>query len=118
MSATEDLTELVERAGAAERAALASKWKERSDVEALQRKVRHAIDNQRDLERRASTDTALTGRRAQLREAFSRATSTAENRPAAPRPPRAGREAAPSMRHRSISPPGRRSMSFRAGPSR
>src|SRR3954451_10275241 len=70
MSAIEDLTELVERAGAAERAALASKWKERSDVEALQRKVRHAIDEQRDLERRASPGTALTGRRAQLREAF------------------------------------------------
>jgi hypothetical protein len=70
MSAVEDLTELVERAGAAERAALASKWKERSDVEALQRKVGHAIDEQRDLERRASTGTALTGRRAQLREAF------------------------------------------------
>src|SRR3954451_13698840 len=70
MSAIEDLTELVERAGAAERAALASKWKERSDVEALKRKVRHAIDDQRDLERRASTDTTLTGRRAHLWEAF------------------------------------------------
>src|SRR3954452_2649923 len=68
MSAIEDLTELVERAGAAERAALASKWKERSDVEALQRKVRHAIDDERDLERRASAGTALTGRCAQLRE--------------------------------------------------
>ncbi len=72
MSAIDDLTELVERAGAAERAALASKWKERSDVEALQRKVRHAIDDQRDLERRTSSGTALTGRWAQLREAFLR----------------------------------------------
>ena len=70
MSAVEDLTELVERAGAAERAALASKWKERSDVEALQRTVRHAIDDQREVERRASTGTGPTGRRAGLREAF------------------------------------------------
>ena len=70
MSAVDDLTELVERAGAAERAALASKWKERSDVEALQRGVRHAIDDQRDAERRASPDTALTGRWARRRETF------------------------------------------------
>src|SRR3954471_21640021 len=68
MSAIEDLTELVERAGAAERAALASKWKERSDVEALQRKVRHAIDDQRDLERRGRAGTAPPRRWAQLRE--------------------------------------------------
>jgi hypothetical protein len=70
MSAIDDLTELVERAGAAERAALASKWKERSDVEALQRKVRHAIDEQRDLERRAGGVATPTDRRAKLREAF------------------------------------------------
>ncbi|WP_433784711.1 hypothetical protein ACQPX6_00555 [Actinomycetospora sp. CA-101289] len=69
MSAVDDLTELVERAGAAERAALASKWKERGDVEALQRRVRHALDDQRDLERRASPGTALTGRWARRREA-------------------------------------------------
>ena len=68
MSAVDDLTELVERAGAAERAALASKWKERSDVEALQRKVRHAIEEQRGLERQASSGIALTGRWARLRE--------------------------------------------------
>jgi hypothetical protein len=70
MSAIDDLTELVERAGAAERAALASKWKERSDVEVLRRKVRHAIDEQRDTERRAGTGAALTGRWAQLRDAL------------------------------------------------
>ena len=70
MSAIDDLMELVERAGAAERAALASKWKERSDVEALQRKVRHAIDEQRDLERRAGGVATPTDRRAELREAF------------------------------------------------
>ncbi|MHA6796418.1 hypothetical protein ACVGVM_23325 [Pseudonocardia bannensis] len=70
MSAVDDLTELVERVGAAERAALASKWKERPDVEALRRKVQRAVDEQRDLERRSTTAAALTGRRARLREAF------------------------------------------------
>jgi hypothetical protein len=70
MSAVDDLTELVERAGAAERAALASKWKERGDVAALQRGVRRALDDQRDLERRASPGTAPTGRWARRREAF------------------------------------------------
>ena len=69
MSAIDDLTELVERVGAAERAALASKWKERGDVEALSRKVRRAIDEQRDLERR-SGGAAPTGRQARLRVAF------------------------------------------------
>src|SRR4051794_6818646 len=68
MSAVDDLTELVERAGAAERAALASKWKERSDVEALQRRVGRAIEEQRGLERRSSGGIALTGRWARLRE--------------------------------------------------
>jgi hypothetical protein len=46
MSAVDDLTELVERAAAAERAALASKWRERRDVEALCRKARRALDEQ------------------------------------------------------------------------
>jgi hypothetical protein len=70
MSAVDDLTELVERAGAAERAALASKWKERDDVEALRQKVQQAIDEQRQLERRSSAAAALTGRQARLRAAF------------------------------------------------
>ena len=46
MAAVDDLTELVERAGAAERAALASKWQERSDVEKLARNARRSIDEQ------------------------------------------------------------------------
>jgi len=56
MAAVDDLTELVERAAAAERAALASKWKDRSDVEAVNRRVRRAIINQTD-ELRRSTGT-------------------------------------------------------------
>jgi hypothetical protein len=51
VSAVDDLTELVERAGAAERAALASKWKDRADVDELRRRVRTAIREQRELER-------------------------------------------------------------------
>jgi DNA-binding LacI/PurR family transcriptional regulator len=64
MSAVDELTELVERAAAAERAALASKWKERADVEALCRRVRRAIAEQRDVERRSTRTAELTARRA------------------------------------------------------
>ena len=39
MSAADDLTELVERAAAADRAALAAKWKGRADVDAVRRRV-------------------------------------------------------------------------------
>ena len=53
MAAVDDLTELVERAAAAERAALASKWKDRSDVESVSRRVRRAIIDQTDELRRA-----------------------------------------------------------------
>jgi uncharacterized membrane protein (DUF485 family) len=70
MSAVDDLTELVQRAGTAERAALASKWKERSDVETLRRKVQGTLDEQRDLERRAGRGTASTDRWAHLQRAF------------------------------------------------
>ena len=49
MSAADDLTELVERAAAAEQAALAAKWKPRADVDAVRRKVRRAIDEHRDI---------------------------------------------------------------------
>ena len=69
MSAVEDLTELVERAGAAERAALASRWKEREDVDALRRRVENAITEQHDLERLSSAPP-LSDRRARLRDAF------------------------------------------------
>lgn len=86
MSAIDDLTELVERAGAAERAALASKWKERSDVEGLRRTVSRAIDDQRDLERRSTDKAGTTDRRARLRQ------SLIEGDPALPG---AGQAAAP-----------------------
>jgi len=55
MSAIDDLVDLVERAGAAERAALASKWKDRADVEALSRRVRRAIDEEHEADGRSPT---------------------------------------------------------------
>src|SRR5581483_2387905 len=68
MSSVEDLTELVERAVVAERAALASKWQERPQVEALRAKVQRALDEQRDLERHSTTPPGLTAHRAELRD--------------------------------------------------
>jgi hypothetical protein len=69
MSAVDDLTELIERAGEAERTALAARWRDRSEVEAMGRRVRRAIAEQRDIERR-DTGAAVTGRRAELRTAL------------------------------------------------
>lgn len=70
MSAVDDLVELVERAGAAERAALASMWKDRDDVEAMVRFVQRRLDEQRDVEQRTGRVAGLTGRWELLREAF------------------------------------------------
>ena len=70
MSAADDLTELVERAAAAERAALAAKWKPRADVDAVRRKVRRASDEQRDVERRSTRPTGLSTRRSGIRAAL------------------------------------------------
>jgi hypothetical protein len=47
MAAVDDLTELVERAAVAERTALASKWKERADVEKMVRNVQKNAESQR-----------------------------------------------------------------------
>ncbi len=70
MAAVDDLSELVERAAAAERAALASKWKDRSDVEAVSRRVRRAVVNQNDELRRApgTRADAMSDRWREVRE--------------------------------------------------
>ena len=47
MAAIDDLTELVERAAAAEKSALASKWKDEPDVQSLIRRSRTAAEEQR-----------------------------------------------------------------------
>jgi hypothetical protein len=54
MAAIDDLTELVERAAAAEKTALTSKWKDEPDVQALIRRTRKAAEEQRQA---ASLDT-------------------------------------------------------------
>ena len=46
MAAVDDLTELVERAAAAEKTALASKWKDQAEVEALIGRARRAAEQQ------------------------------------------------------------------------
>jgi hypothetical protein len=47
MAAVDDLTELVERAAAAEKTVLTSKWKDEPDVQALIGKTRKAAEEQR-----------------------------------------------------------------------
>jgi hypothetical protein len=52
VSAASELVELVERAGAAERAVLAARWKDRSEVERMVRTVQRAADEQQERDRR------------------------------------------------------------------
>lgn len=71
MAAIDDLTELVERAAAAERSALAAKWKDRSDVDATIRRVRKAADEQREAIRLDHRGTdRLSPRWAELRQTY------------------------------------------------
>ncbi len=70
MPAIDDLTELVEKAAAAERTALASKWKDRPDVEKLVRRVRKNADTIRS-ELNESTDSSqLSSRWVTLRQDY------------------------------------------------
>ncbi len=70
MAAVDDLTELVERAAAAERAALAAKWKDRSDVEATLRRLRKAAEEQREGVRQDHRTDRLSTRWAELRRSY------------------------------------------------
>ncbi|MGD9528995.1 hypothetical protein [Pseudonocardia sp.] len=58
MSAVDELVDLVENAAAAERAVLASKWKDRDHVAATIRGVEQRIAERRDLERRSAVTPA------------------------------------------------------------
>lgn len=69
MPAIDDLTELVEGAAAAERTALASKWKERPDVEKLVRQVRKKTTVQR-AELSAADGSLLSSRWVALRQDY------------------------------------------------
>jgi hypothetical protein len=70
MAAVDDLTELVEKAAAAERTALASKWKERTDVEKMVRNVRKNAESQRaDLDQQNDA-SLLSSRWVSLRQDY------------------------------------------------
>ncbi|WP_395728790.1 hypothetical protein [Nakamurella sp.] len=71
MAAIDDLTELVERAAAAEKSALAAKWKDRGDVAATVRRVRKAAEDQREAIRLDGRGTdRLSPRWADLRQNY------------------------------------------------
>lgn len=71
MAAIDDLTELVERAAAAEKSALAAKWKDRGDVAATVRRVRKAAEDQREAIRIDGRGTdRLSPRWADLRQNY------------------------------------------------
>jgi hypothetical protein len=70
MAAVDDLTELVERAAAAEKSALASKWKDEADVQALISRSRRAAEEQRQAVRLDTDPDRLSPRWAGLRQNY------------------------------------------------
>src|SRR6478672_11609289 len=70
MAAIDDLTELVERAAAAEKSALASKWKDEPDVQSLIRRARTAAEEQRQAVRLDTNPDRLSPRWAGLRQNY------------------------------------------------
>jgi hypothetical protein len=70
MAAIDDLTELVERAAAAEKSALASKWKDEPDVQSLIRRSRAAAEEQRQAVRLDTDPDRLSPRWAGLRQNY------------------------------------------------
>ena len=70
MAAIDDLTELVERAAAAEKSALASKWKDESDVQGLIRSTRRTAEEQRQAAGLDTDPERLSPRWAGLRQNY------------------------------------------------
>ena len=70
MAAVDDLTELVERAAVAEKAALSSKWKEEFDVQGLIRRTREAAEEQRQAVRLDTDPHRLSPRWANLQQNY------------------------------------------------
>ena len=70
MAAVDDLTELVERAAAAEKSALASKWKDEADVQALISRSRRVAEEQRQAVRLDTDPDRLSPRWAGLRQNY------------------------------------------------
>ncbi len=70
MAAVDDLTELVERAAAAEKTVLTSKWKDGPDVQALIGKTRKAAEEQRQEVSLDADPDRLSPRWARLRQNY------------------------------------------------
>ena len=70
MAAVDDLTELVERAAAAEKSGLASKWKDEADVQSLIRRARRAAEEQRQAVSLDTDPERLSPRWAGLRQNY------------------------------------------------
>jgi hypothetical protein len=70
MAAVDDLTELVERAAAAEKSGLASKWKDEADVQSLIRRARRAAVEQRQAVSLDTDPERLSPRWAGLRQNY------------------------------------------------
>jgi hypothetical protein len=70
MAAVDDLTELVERAAAAEKSALASKWKDEPDVQSLISRSRAAAEEQRQAVRLDTDPDRLSPRWVGLRQNY------------------------------------------------
>jgi hypothetical protein len=70
MAAIDDLTELVERAAAAEKTALSSKWKDEPDVQGLIRRTRKAAEEQRQAVRLDTDPDRLSPRWAGLQQNY------------------------------------------------
>jgi hypothetical protein len=70
MAAVDDLTELVERAAAAEKSGLASKWKDEADVQSLIRRARRAAEEQRQAVSLDTDPDRLSPRWAGLRQNY------------------------------------------------
>jgi len=70
MAAVDDLTELVERAAAAEKSALASRWKDEADVQAIIGRTRRAAEEQRQAVSLDTDPERLSPRWAGLRQHY------------------------------------------------
>ena len=84
MAAIDDLTQLVERAAAAEKTVLTSKWKNEPDVQAFIRKTREVAEEQRQ---EVSLDTdpdRLSPRWASLQQCYTSADTARPSRTASP----------------------------------
>jgi hypothetical protein len=70
MAAVDDLTELVERAAAAEKSALASRWKDEAHVQALISRTRRAAEDQQQAVSLDTNPDRLSPRWAGLRQNY------------------------------------------------